>query len=185
MSERTELAKGFTVKDYRQAVKDQNGAVIADAIRQRFGERYLTPITGVTKHGFTMMAAACLTIEALESFRQGWSRTDKNGRSPETFRLFFDSFDSFKPFRGLDFYKHVRCGILHQAETTGGWKISRKGALLQPATLTINATKFVEELARALDTVCNDLKATPWSDPKWRKVRKKMDAIADHCTSKP
>jgi hypothetical protein len=125
MSDRTELAKGFTVRDYRQAVKDQNATAIADGIRQRFHERYLTPITGTTKHGFTMMAGACLTIEALESFRQGWSRTDKNGRSPETFRLFFDSFDSFKPFRGLDFYKHVRCGILHQAETTGGWKISR------------------------------------------------------------
>jgi hypothetical protein len=64
MSERTELAKGFTVKDYRQSLKDQNGAVIADAIRRRFGERYLTPITGATKHGFTMMAGACLTIEA-------------------------------------------------------------------------------------------------------------------------
>ena len=126
MSERTELAKGITVRDYRQAVKDQNAGAIADAIRQRFGERYFKPTTGATKHGFTMTAGACLTIEALESFRQGWSRTDKNGCSPETFRLFFDSFD-FKPFGGLDFYKPVRCGILHQAETTGGWKISCKG----------------------------------------------------------
>ena len=39
---------------------------------------------------------------------------------PETFRLFFDAVDSFKAFRGRDLYKHVRCGILHQAETTGG-----------------------------------------------------------------
>lgn len=185
MSDKTELATGFTISDYRQAVKDQNAAAIADAIRRRFRERYLTPITGATKHGFTMMAGACLSIEALESFRQGWSRTDKNGRSPETFRLFFDSFDSFKPFRGLDFYKHVRCGILHQAETTGGWKISRKGPILQIDTLTINATRFVDALSTALDRFCEDLKATPWNAPKWKKVRHKMDAIADHCTTKP
>src|SRR5437867_914631 len=112
MSDKTELAKGFTVSDYRRAVKDQNAAAIADAIHRRFRERYLTPITGTTKHGFTMMAGACLTIEALESFRQGWTRTDKKGRSPETFRLFFDAADSFKAFRGRDFYKNVRCGIL-------------------------------------------------------------------------
>lgn len=73
MSERTELAKGFTVRDYRQAVKDQNAAAIADAIRRRFRERYL----------------------------------------------------------------------------------------------------------------CEDLKATTWNDPRWKKVRHKMDAIADHCTVKP
>ena len=185
MSDRTELAKGFTVSDYRQAVKDQNAAAIADAIRRRFHERYLTPITGTTKHGFTMMAGACLTIEAPGSFRQGWSRTDKNGRSPETFRLFFDTCDSFKSFRGLDFYKHVRCGILHQAETTGGWKISRKGPILNSGTLTINATKFVDALASALDDFCVNLKDIPWNDPRWVKVRHKMDAIAEHCTVTP
>lgn len=70
MSERTELAKGFTDRDYRQALKDQKAAAIADAIRRRFRKRYLTPITGTTKHGFTMMAGACLTIAALESVRQ-------------------------------------------------------------------------------------------------------------------
>ena len=63
---------------------------------------------GTAKHGFTIMAGARLTIEGLESFRQGWTRTDKKGRSPETFRLFFDTVDSFKAFRERDFYKHVR-----------------------------------------------------------------------------
>lgn len=108
MSAKTELAQGFTVGDYRQAVKDEDREAIAAAIHRRFRQRYLTSITGTTKHGFTMMAGACLTIEALESFRQGWTRTDKKGRSPETFRLFFDASDSFKAFRGRDFYFQAR-----------------------------------------------------------------------------
>jgi hypothetical protein len=185
MSDKTQLASGFTVADYRQAVASKDGTAIASAIGRRFRERYLTPVTSGTKHGFAMMAAACLMIEALESFRQGWSRTDKNGRSPETFRLFFESSDAFKPFRGLDFYKHVRCGILHQAETTGGWKIVRKGPIFEPSTLTINATTFVRALSIELDGFCVDLEATAWDDPKWDKVRNKLKAIVEHWQIKP
>jgi hypothetical protein len=74
---------------------------------------------------------------------------------------------------------------LHQAETTGGWKIRRKNPLLETATLTINATKFVRALSTALDDFCADLKQTPWNDPKWDKVRHKMNAIAEHCDIKP
>jgi hypothetical protein len=181
MSDKTELAKGFTVAHYRLAVANQDRTAIADAIGRRFEERYLASITGPGRHGFSMMAGACLTIEALESFRQGWSGTDKKGRSPETFRLFFESSDSFKPFRGLDFYKHVRCGILHQAETTGGWKIRRSGPILDPGTLNINAAAFVHAVSTSLNDFRKELKATPWDDPKWDKVRHKMKAIGEHC----
>ena len=49
----------------------------------------------------------------------------------------------------------------------------------------INATKFVNELSTALEEFCADLEQTPWNDPKWDRVRHKMDAIAEHCTMKP
>ena len=53
--------------------------------------------------------------------------TDTEGQS------FFDVESAFAPFRGhvRDFYKGVRCGILHQAETTMGWRIRRDGDLVE------------------------------------------------------
>jgi len=82
-----------------------------------------------------MMAVSCLMIEALECFLQGWSSSEN--RSKAAFCLFFDAHDQFKDLRGYGqhFYKNVRCGILHQAETTGGWRIRRdKSCLFDAAT---------------------------------------------------
>src|SRR2546425_10919926 len=71
-----ELASGFTVGDYVGAVDARNRDVIAEGIHRRFTERYLEPVSDppAKRHGFTMMAIACLMIEALESFRRGWIR---------------------------------------------------------------------------------------------------------------
>jgi len=163
----TELAKGFTVADYEDArgkakagdVADKNR--IAEAIRQRFTERYINPANAPSckdcdpscKHGFTMMAISCLMIEALESFRRGWSNT--NGRSEAAFCYFFNTNDGFKDLRGHceQFYKHIRCGILHQAETTGGWKVTRdktKVPFFDSGSLTINAQCFLDNLSMVL-----------------------------------
>ena len=66
---RTQLATGFTVADYRNAAANRDSALVAEAIRRRFMERYISPVMESTaKHGFALMAIACLTIESLESF---------------------------------------------------------------------------------------------------------------------
>ena len=76
-----ELATGFTVGDYLDAVAldPPDRAKIADGIHRRFLERYLDPVSEPSKkrHGFTIMAVACLMIEALESFRRGWPDTSQ------------------------------------------------------------------------------------------------------------
>jgi hypothetical protein len=121
--ELTKLATGFTVIDYKasrgKASTDaQAKNRIADAILLRFTERYVRPANDPKcKHGFTMMAISCLMIEALESFRRGWTKS--NGKSEVAFCYFFNTNDGFKELRGHceQFYKNVRCGILHQAET--------------------------------------------------------------------
>lgn len=180
----TELAKDFTVRDYEKArdchPPDRNA--IAEAIRRRFTERYVAPARGNSRHGFTMMAVACLMIEALESFRQGWEKSDN--RSKSAFCFFFDRSEPFAAFRGHAqlFYTHVRCGILHQAETTGGWRIRRDRSLLfDAAALTVNAESFLNALEEVLSGFCDDLKAVPWDGPEWTRVRKKMDAIVRQC----
>jgi len=118
----TELAPGFTVADYEAACNAKDRERIADALRSRFTSRYIEPVTsgkGKPTHGFTVMAIACLMIESLETFRQGWENSD--GKSKAAFCYFFDRQILFSDFRGYSaqFYKNVRCGILHQAETTG------------------------------------------------------------------
>jgi len=181
--EQTELATGFTVSDYKASRHEQDRQKIAEAIRKRFTERYINPAGADTqhKHGFTIMAISCLMIEALESFRQGWTTSD--GQSKAAFCFFFDDAEAFGEFRGhgQQFYKNVRCGILHQAETTGGWRVVRIGPLFDPDTLTVNAALFLETLGQVLDAFCNELRTAAWDSAEWKKVRRKMDAICANC----
>ena len=124
-------------------------------------------------------------IEALESFWQGWPNT--NRRSRAAFRSFFQRCSNQGLELGMfsnladDFYNGVRCGILHQAETTNGWRIRRKGSLFEPTTKTINATLFHDELEKALGRYVETLKQSDWESEIWRNLRKKMDAVLKNC----
>ena len=180
----TELAPGFKVRDYKKARDSHppDRSAIAEAIRARFLDRYIEPVRA-KRRGFTIMAVSCLMIEALESFRQGWE-TSEGKKSKAAFCFFFDAFEQFKDLRGhaQAFYKHVRCGILHQAETTGGWRIRRDASPVFDSTaITINADRFLDALKDVLDTFCDGLKTAAWDSPEWKNVRSKMNAIVRHC----
>lgn len=84
-----------------------------------------------------------------------------------------------------DFHKGVRCGILHQAETTRGWRINRKGPLFDPATKTINATKFHGELKKCLEGYCCTLRQSAWEDDVWTNLRTKMASVIENCQTTP
>jgi hypothetical protein len=184
--DKIELATNFAVRDYRVAIAGRDQKAIAEAIRRRFSERYVAPVSQPPhRHGFAMMAISCLMIEAFESFRQGWATS--NGQSKAAFCFFFDRASIFTELRGhaQEFYKNVRCGILHQAETTGGWTIARRGRIFDPDTLTINAALFLKNLQRVLDEFCDELHTSDWDSPEWKNVRKKMDAICAGCRKSP
>ncbi len=132
-----------------EASRDRDA--IAEFFVERFFERYVIPIESTprtAKHGFTIMAVSCLLIETLESFWCGWPTTER--QSKLAFCQFFSRTRRFHALLGRvpDFYKHVRCGILHQAETTGGWTVLRMGDLFAPSGPTLNATKFHRELQK-------------------------------------
>ena len=175
----------ITVAKCRHMIQRQDKQALVEFVRNRFSERYITPLESIPsepknlRNGFSTMAISCLMIEALESFWQGLPDTRPRGASQAAFSSFFDRSDNLKNFRGRarDFYTHVRCGILHQAETTGAWRILRGGVLFDPKTKTINATRFHRELARCLITYCDALSAEPWNAEIWRLFRKKMNAI--------
>lgn len=173
----TKLSKSCTVERYLSLISAKERDAIASFVIERFEERYLNPIDGdhKTKNGFTIMAVSCLMIEALESFRRGWK--DTHHRSELAFSSFFSHWDNFVEFRAISgaFYRHVRCGILHQAETTGGWRIVRTGPIR--VDTTVNATKFVTSLRHVLRSYAFSLKREDWESETWRLFRRKMEAI--------
>jgi len=179
------LTVSVTVSQYRQLVLLQDRSSLARFVEERFFERYISPIRPLqgAKHGFCTMAISCLMIEALESFHQAWP--DTHGKSKCAFRSFFrrceESGHSLRVFHPLadDFYRNVRCGLLHQAETTGGWRIRRKGSLLN--SKTINATRFHNALSAYLLDYRRRIEQASWDDATWLNFRIKMDAVIANC----
>jgi len=188
---KTELSKSFTVAQYEEFESLGNRERIASLVRERFKERFTLPLECRQRHGFTIMAICCLLIETLESFYKGW--TDTKGRigyngktiskSEFAFSSFFQNNMHFKEFIGLehDFYVGVRCGILHQAETTNGWHILRRGPLLDPMTKDINAAKFLKRLIKTVDQYCDNLIILEWESAEWKNARAKLHQICENC----
>jgi len=153
---------------------------LATFVRERLRERYIDPVEALgpeQRNGFAIMALSCLLMETLESFYQGWTKSPDSARA---FCCFFDRQRRFDEFRGYstDFYRNVRCGILHQGETTGRWSITRKNGdpLFDPAGPRVHATKFHKRLSECVDEYSEQLASKSITDELWKKFFKKMDA---------
>jgi hypothetical protein len=113
---------------------------------ERLRTRYLEPIRKIQTgnkevgEGFAIVAIQCSLIEFFQSIREGKNYKYKSKKEQNQTQNKFeynkssDMFKSFlvkqKPFNkvfidGLEheFYKNVRCSILHEARTSGGWLI--------------------------------------------------------------
>ena len=153
MAQGTKIAGKLTVADWQKlsaALRAHMGSThlwekAYGYFEQRMKTRYLNPIqhieaqANIEGEGFAITAIICSMIEALESFYQGRSyRRPPKGtqlnQNTEYFssQLLFESFlQNREPFKkhfsniGLatEFYENVRCAILHEAATRGGWKI--------------------------------------------------------------
>ncbi len=175
-----------TVRNVKDWLAKGDAAAVAAFLQNRFDERYFVPINALTitqRNGFMTMAISCLVIEALEAFHQGWPSSD--GKSQLAFCNFFDRWKEFHVFKGnaQAFWKNVRCGILHQAETTGGWSIT-----LMPGTpifdggkLRIQADEFHAAVARSLKSYTDQIKQANTADEIWKKCTVKLKAIVNNC----
>ncbi|MGO4155989.1 hypothetical protein [Cupriavidus sp. YAF13] len=177
----TKLSATVTVERYQRLEQSNDRRASAEFVRQRFDERYFLPIESMppqNKHGFMIMAIGCLVIETLESFYQG--RADTKRHSLAMFRDFFARNTALNVFGGENdwFYRDIRCGILHQSEARNGWRILRRGQLLDRSTKSINATKFIRELHTAVDAYAAQLQE---DEEIWLKFKKKMKAVCKNC----
>jgi hypothetical protein len=182
---------------------------LTNFIDHRLRGRYITPLLNVGprkyRSGFLMMASACLLIETLQAFREG--KNESAVGSEAAFIRFFEEHGKY--FSGLRkcfslvqkndkrgvpmkdkhgnvvrkcaFYKHIRCGIFHQAESTGGYCIVRdESDLFNPAEQTVNAEKFIDKVEGCLDKYLNELKSSAVTSGRWNKTADKLTYICDN-----
>lgn len=149
---------------------------------KRMDTRYLRPIRSIEENGkiegegFAVVAIVCSMIEALESFYQGKSFREGTQNHPLDERTeyyksqtIFESFlENREPFKtqfaalnlATEFYKNVRCAILHEAATRGGWIIRTNTATLiekQGDYLIVNRVLLVEAIVAYLENYKQEL----------------------------
>ena len=173
----------ITISKYKQFLKEKDRDAIADFIYGRLHSRYINPFeehgsANPRKNGFSMMANYCLLVETLQSFKNGWGDSDR--RSGEAFKQFFSDNPDFSELKGegQKIHRHIRCGILHQGETTGGWRITRKGKeLINKKDRVINAYLFGKRITDNLKRYRKSLKTSDWDSEEWDNFRVKMRRI--------
>jgi len=170
------------VRQVKDWIKAADKASLIKFLQERFTERYFDPLR-CASNGFLLMGVSCLIIEAMESYRQGWPDSDRLGSRP--FSSFFARSHLFGVFQpaASEFYKHIRCGILHQGETTGGWTITQKdtAALFDVAQKRVNAAQFHKTLEQELANYLAELNAAGITDELWINCIFKMHSTIKNC----
>jgi hypothetical protein len=203
-----------TMEELEELIKDENNkGKIADLIYHRYYERYLkifdfidneekeyTDTTGVIrkglkynmefKNGFAMMVNCCLLIETLASFLVGDNKTPKKQGVGAYIKVFEKAKiynNELRIFCNEPIYGCVRCGLLHQGETYGGFKIRRDGiSLFDKSTNTINATKFCYWVNQFLKSYQDELSGSEakWNDVLWKNCKDKLIFIIKNSKQK-
>lgn len=194
----------ISVDDINEYLKNKDKKKLAAFIYDRFYGRYLKSFDFPDdnykknyKNGFALMTSCCLLIETYISFSaKDYRNTDSQSR--KCFGYFFTTEKRFCDFArgGLqadgtianradggipnDFYDNVRCGILHNAETKGGWTITRKTSkpYFDPTTKTINAAKFAGRLKAVLSDYKKNLISSDFdTDEIWINFKNRLEDL--------
>ncbi len=144
----------------------------------RLNDRYLNPIKSIkqggcyTGEGFSIMTIICSLIEFLETTYQGINyRYRRKGDPPlgqyeygVSGHIFINFLCTRTPFNlqfdtqnADDFFKNIRCGLLHEARTNGNWTIwgsSGNGTLINKTAneTIIYRDDFSEALHKFINT---------------------------------
>lgn len=183
-----ESTEQLKVRFDRACVSRSRGE-IASILRDRLIGRFSRPaLSGSVRHGFLFVSVASQLIESYMSFRKGLKSTE--GKSGECFRLFFSKFsDSMlsnlsekQKKRVIDeFYKNVRCGLLHETETRGRWRIQRRGKhpinIDSNGDMVINGVKFLKSVENSIENLADELRANDWDSALTVNVRRKIEFI--------
>jgi len=140
-----------------------------DYFLKRLNLRYLNTIKVLQKHdtfsgeGFSILAILCTLIEFLESTVEGLkyrysNRNEKLGHFEysNSKKLFEKFLCNRKPFRkefnlalAEEFYKNIRCGLLHEAQTKNHWRVQAKnkeGKIIDKDQKIVYRDNFMEAI---------------------------------------
>ncbi|TKT92662.1 hypothetical protein [Dyadobacter frigoris] len=190
---KTQIAGNKTVQDW-QAVKlilielQENASwekAYEEYFLTRLNDRYIRPLNSIKENGsysgegFSIMTILCSIIEFLESTYQGKNYKFRRRNDPGLTAYQYDSsediFVSFlvnrTPFNtdfnnttSKDFYKNIRCGLLHEARTKGNWAIwGRSNSVIVEAKngkMIIYRDNFFESIFTYLDLYKMELLAS-------------------------
>jgi hypothetical protein len=172
---------------------------LLDAPRSEYGYGY----------GFAVMALCSLLIETIQSYWDGLPSTHQgelnelrkhktppeysvpeNSEWPQTgaevFKRFFDNplfAPLFPDIDYLQFYRNIRNGLLHQAQTKGGWRLEKEGSLWDNMERTVNRTLFAQRVEDAFDKYIEALEKRDWEDDLWKKARRKIWWLVEFSTT--
>ena len=137
----TEIASGFTVKDYL-SLRDRliptdpttgDWDKIIAAFERRMVDRFWGPIRrleiddsseSTVRPGFAIVALCCMIIETLNSFENG-RPLPSYGPSKHKFLDFLQNRLGLENADATSLYRAVRNKLLHDGETRENWKILR------------------------------------------------------------
>jgi len=149
--------------------------------------------------GFAIMSLCCLLVEVLYCYKAGlpsthhreleqlhkniknitqeWAvpETEWPSGTAEAFRCFFIQNQHFFPgIDGGSFYRDIRNGLLHQAQTKNGWKIKIRGGLWDEAARSLNREEFSKQLTTYFNSFLEALTNARWGDPIWQTTARKI-----------
>ena len=114
------LSETSSKPDWECAVK-----IFVDRIQGRYINQIDLLSNDINANGFTIMALNCLLIEALYQFENGLKETkNSNKKEYSDFLKQMDSTAFSVASVAEDFYTHIRCGILHSAQTKAESRLS-------------------------------------------------------------
>ena len=187
----TKIAGAKTVADWKALCAELDAAPSKELWKKAFDDfylarletRYFTPIKTLEKNamqrgeGFAIVAILCSLVEFLESTLQGKTyRYRRKGDPPLKIHEYEKSGEIFEnflatraPFSNVfdedlakDFYTNVRCGLLHEARTKGGWLIRTgkdTGPMIDPTNRIIDRKSLQKGFGDFLDSYKSSLLA--------------------------
>lgn len=152
-----------------------------DYFLTRLTDRYLDPIETIKNNGeyrgegFSIMTIICSLIEFLEttylglSYKYAKTATLSKYEYNNSIKIFISFLSQRNPFRlyfdktlAEEFYKNIRCGLLHEARTKGKWTIwgmagSNKLVERKTHEVIVYRDNFYEGLKTFITAYKNDL----------------------------
>lgn len=157
-------------------------AIFNDRLEGRYFNAVHLLLQDVNQNGFAVMALLCLMIETLYQFQEGIIETQagKNRMLYVNFlrRAFPDIFDQAE--KAEFFYRDIRCGILHSAQTRHGSQLAFETGqaveLFESNKIRVDVELFADRIWEHYQIYLRKL-----SDPDERFLRenfvKKMQSI--------